>query len=39
MTAQRYINSIRNAAKKAYAQAYLAWVMDGRKGHNGPDGY
>jgi len=35
--ANAYIRSIRNAAKKAYAEQYLAWVMDGRQGHNGPE--
>jgi hypothetical protein len=37
MDAQKYINDIRNVAKKEYARAYFDWVMDGRKGHNGPE--
>ena len=37
MNANRYINAIKNTAKKAYARAYLAWVLNGRPGHNGPE--
>lgn len=32
MTLQKYINSIRNTDKKAYAQTFSKWVLDGEQG-------
>ena len=29
-TAQRYVNKIRNDAKREYAQAYMQWWLAGR---------
>lgn len=32
MTADKYIASIRNPDKKAYAELYWAWLSSGKKG-------
>lgn len=36
MKCEKYVKSIRNSDKKAYARSYLKWIKDGRKGDS-PD--